>query len=108
MKKSRMDNQEIAELESLLDTYLQPVTPRADFVRQLQQRLLDVSRPTVKIPGKNYIKYGLIAGASLAGSLLVVTTGIRAVMAVLGALGIIHFVKQQVDEKSVSPPRLAI
>ena len=108
MKKTRMSDQEITDLEMLLENYLQPVTPRADFVRQLQKRLLDVSRPTVKIPGKNYLRYGLIAGASLAGSLLVVTTGIRAVLAVLGALGIIHFVKQQVDEKSISPPRLAM
>jgi hypothetical protein len=108
MKKMNINDQEIAKFESLLESYLQPVTPRADFVRQLRRRLLDVSRPSVKIPGTNYIRYGLIAGASLAGSFLVVATGIRAVMTVLGALGIIHFVKQQVDQKGISPPRLAM
>ncbi|HZD56321.1 MAG TPA: hypothetical protein VE136_06345 [Anaerolineales bacterium] len=108
MKKMKTNDHELARFESLLETYLQPVTPRADFVRELHRRLLDVSRPSVKIPGENHIRYGLIAAASLAGSLLVVATGIRALLTVLGALGIIHFVKQQVGEKSISPPRLSI
>ncbi len=99
MKKNKVGRKNASEIESLLASYLRPVNPRPEFVNQLQQRLLDTTRPIVKIPGKKYIDYGLIAAASLIGSALVLMTGVRAVLTFMSALGILHFVKRQTEDK---------
>lgn len=107
MKKNSVAHKNNSELESLLETYLIPVKPRTEFVTQLKRRLLDSTRPRVNFPTQRYLDYGLIALVSLAGSALVLITGIRAVLTVMSALGIIHLVKNQAEEKQVSSPKPA-
>lgn len=107
MKDNLVQKQRNSELESLLETYLVPVKPRPEFVKQLRRRLLDSARPKVHFPGDKYLDYGLITLVSLAGSALVLITGIRAVLTVMSALGIIHLVKSQAEEKQVSSPEPA-
>lgn len=107
MKNNSVEKKRNSELESLLETYLIPVKPRPEFVTQLRRRLLDSTRPRVNFPGEKYLDYGLITLVSLAGSALVLITGIRTVLTVMSALGIIHLVKSQAEEKQVSSPKPA-
>ena len=108
MTKNKVDKKGILEIEALLDHYLRPVDPRPEFVSQLQQRLFDSARPVVRINGKKYLEYGFIAVASLIGSALVIMTGVRAVLTVMSALGILHFVKSRSDDKQMSSPEAAV
>jgi hypothetical protein len=108
MKNNSVQKQSNLELESLLEKYLIPVKPRPEFVKRLRSRLLDSTRPKVHFPGDKYVDYGLITLVSLAGSALVLITGIRAVLTVMSALGIIHLVRSQAEEKQVSSPKPAL
>lgn len=108
MNAKKMNQEKLYEIESLLGTYLQPVSPRPEFVSQLKKRLLDTTRPRVQIPGKKYMDYWLIALASVIGSALFLVTGVRAILTVMSALGIIHFFKNQTKENNMPTPGAAI
>jgi len=108
MTKNKVSKKGILELEALLDHYLRPVNPRPEFVSQLQQRLFDSTRPVVRINGEKYLDYGFIVVASLIGSALVIMTGVRALLTVMSALGILHFVKSRSNDEQISSPSPAV
>ena len=90
---------QIEDLEHLLQATLRPVTPNPGFVLKLRQRLTDPEIPTIRYPNPKTSHYVLLVTASLLGSTFLLLTGSRLVFAILGALGVLHYTRQQNEEK---------
>jgi hypothetical protein len=69
------------------------------FVSDLKARL--VSESIIKQPTPPLSRYVLLAAAGLISSVILVITGVRATVTVLGALGILHHIREQVQHKQV-------
>lgn len=93
MKASRRNNRAMAKsgvgnMEHYLQTSFRPVAPRPDFVTDLKTRLAQESkrfnsRSTV-------LQYVLLSLAGVVTSALLIFAGMRAVITLLGVLGILH------------------
>ncbi len=99
MNKESTRKFNLEDIEAILEGSLQQVSPRPEFVRKLRQRLIDFSRPTVDVPKINSFQYVLLALAGIAGGALFLVTGTRAVLSLLGALGVVHYLRKQQDEQ---------
>jgi hypothetical protein len=95
--------QDLDDLESALQSTLKPVLPRREYILELKEKLLEQAFST---PPEAYSprKMFLIAGAILFSSLLMIASGIRAAIAVVGAIGILHQVSRQIKDGSDSNP----
>jgi hypothetical protein len=91
------------EIENLLYETLRPVTPNPGFVRQLRQRLTDPATPTIRYPTPKISHYILLVTAGLLSSTFLLLTGSRFVLAIVGALGMLHYSRQQTEEKQLAP-----
>lgn len=99
MNKNHTSKTNLETFEGMLEGTFQHVSPRPEFVRKLKQQLIGYPRPSVETSKINSLEYILIALVSLAGGTLFLVTGARAVLSLLGALGVVHFLKKQQDEK---------
>lgn len=95
----------IEDIESLLQAALRPVTPNPGFVRQLRKRLTDPGMPTIRYPDSKTYQYLLLAVAGLLSSTFLILTGSRLVFAILGALGLLHYSRQQNEQKQLAQAR---
>jgi len=94
---------EIVELEGHLQGFLKPVAPRPEFVRDLRRQLVSQFgslEPEPKIGTRQVL---LVTAAGFLTGTLILALGIRTVLALLSALGVIHQFKRQLDEKRTSP-----
>ena len=99
--RTRQQDEDLSELESYLDAFYQPITPRPIFVDDLKARLLGTPIPVALSLGtRNYV-FLILAG--VVSSVILIITGIRATMTVLGALGIIRVMRAELDQKQPSP-----
>lgn len=78
----------VVKMERYLQTSFRPVAPRPDFVTDLKARLAQeskrfASRTTV-------LQYVLLSLAGVMMSVLLILAGVRAVITLLGVLGILH------------------
>lgn len=93
---------ELVHLEGYLGRTLQPVTPRAEFVDALRDKLSRVdlqAEENLLEKGPRALHLALLGGAGILSSLLLVITGIRAVIALVGAIGAIKQMRQQLAAK---------
>lgn len=104
--RRKLEDDQIAELESYLSGVLLPVTPRPNYVRALGRRLKSYPAPLdMQEPASNWPQYVLIIAATLASGAVLVVLGVKAVLA-LGGLGALTQVKRQANEKhAASTPR---
>jgi hypothetical protein len=96
---------QLEDLEKMLQATLRPVTPNPRFVRQLRQRLAEPGIPTIRYPDPKWSHYILLAAAGLLSSTFLILTGSRLVIAVLGAIGLLHYSRQQNEQKQLEPSR---
>jgi hypothetical protein len=94
---------QIDDLERLLQATLRPVTPSPRFVQQLRQHLTDPGIPTIRYPDPKLSHYLLLAIAGLLSSTFLILTGSRLVFAILGALGLLHYSRQQNEQEQLAP-----
>lgn len=98
------DLEDLAAIESYLRSLMEPVAPRAQFIKNLRARLF--GRATHDETGlevdfaPNYV---LIAGAGILSSVLILITGIRALITLKGTIGTLRRVKTQVAQKQSAP-----
>jgi hypothetical protein len=98
----------VGNTERYLQTSFRPVAPRPDFVTDLKNRLALESkrfgsRSTV-------LQYVLLSLAGVLTSALLIFAGMRAVITLLGILGILHQVRSQQMRSEMSdkhPPALS-
>lgn len=88
---SKMD--ELSGIESYLQNLLKPVTPRPKFVSGLGERLLQTPIPPAR--WVTFLGYTALISAGLISGAIILATGVRAVLAVIGALGVAHQIKEQ-------------
>ncbi|MDH5507508.1 MAG: hypothetical protein OEZ02_09835 [Anaerolineae bacterium] len=87
----------LSSVESFLDKKLTPVKPRTNFVSDLRYQLVGLEqKKAIAIPAKTIQSGLVIAGAALS-VFFVLVTGIRALVSLLAALGLIHQVNKQMD-----------
>jgi Flp pilus assembly protein TadB len=93
----------VSLLESKLEAAMQPVQARKDYLEDLRSKLVNQSEKRflgMRIKSPEFIL--AIAGGALSVIVLLVT-GARAVIALLGTLGILQQVSKQVNENPPSP-----
>lgn len=106
--RKRNKESNFSSLESLLAASLKQMKPRPEFVKNLRRQFTgEPARKVFGIPAKS-LQTGLLtlgAGASL---IILLFAGIRVVISILSALGLLHQVKKQMKEKqTLTPPKAA-
>lgn len=100
LKSSQQKQAELAGLETYLSATLQPVRPRAEFVNGLQQRLL---HPVVEErPALSRAQYIILGVAGTLTSLVLVITGVKATISILGKLGVLDQIKLHMQQRNAS------
>jgi len=95
-------------LENLLAATLQPVEPRADFVKDLRTQLVGPEeRSFLGLPRRSLQNGVLVAGAAFS-VLLLLATSVRVVVSVLGAVGLLHQFNRGMKEQAAPSPKVAI
>jgi hypothetical protein len=97
---------ELNHLEGYLERTLQPVAPRAEFVNTLRDKLSRVEIQAEEELLENEpraLHLALLGGAGILSSLLLVITGIRAVLALIGAIGALKQMRQRLEVKPSIP-----
>ena len=93
-RKREPDLADFADLEDYLDEALIPVEPSAAFVSGLKGRLLSVPEP--QLPSMPLsLQYTLLGALGLFSGILIIVTGIRATVTLLGALGILSQLRKR-------------
>jgi hypothetical protein len=93
---------ELNYLERYLDRTLQPVIPRAEFVDTLRDKLNRVelqAEEDILNKEPRALHYALLGGAGILSSLLLLITGIRAVVTLIGAIGALKQMRQHLEVK---------
>lgn len=99
---SKQDIDELKELEDYLEIALQPVEPRPGFIADLRARLEGAPAPQRQWPAA--LRYSLLAAAGLVSSMIILVTGIRAAITILGALGVLGHIRSQIQQKQATVP----
>ena len=100
-------NHSADSLEVLLESTLKPITPSAEFINDLRYRLL--GKTEKKILGMEEDTFHLVVlvlGMVASGAVLIFT-GIRAIIAILGSLGLLQQYRKTMKDTPVSGPKLA-
>ena len=103
----KQKEQEVAEMERRLQAVLRPVKPRPEFVRDLRLQLVNQFNSLEPDPQMGSRQLLLVTAAGFLSGALILVLGIRTVLALLSALGVIHQVKRQLDEKRANPAQPA-
>jgi hypothetical protein len=99
---NKVDRMELVHLEDYLGHTLHPVTPRAEFVGALRDKLSRVelkAEENLLEKEPRALHLALLGGAGILSSLLLVITGVRAVLALIGAIGALKQMRQQLAAK---------
>ncbi len=96
--QKRSNQDELIVLEKRLDAVLSPVNPDPGFVKRLRAQI--AGQPKKQLFGLSAEKWqtGLLIFGGLASAALMMVAGFRALVTLLGALGLIRQVKKQIDE----------
>lgn len=87
----------VVKMEHFLQTSFSPVAPRPDFVSGLKTRLAVESKKVYS--RSTVLQYVLLSLAGVVTSALLILAGVRAVVTLLGLLGILHQMRGPVGEK---------
>ena len=96
----------LQELESNLRVILLPVVPSLDFVTDLKKHLLRYPRWKIALPGM--LKSIMLVGAGLISGVIILVTGIRAIVTIFGTFKILRQIKTQVNKKQVSATQTSV
>lgn len=93
-RKSELDMETLVKLENYLDETLVPVKPNTAFISGLHGRLLTAPEPQLpSMPPA--LQYTILGVLGLFSGIIIITTGIRATITILGALGILSQLKKR-------------
>jgi hypothetical protein len=93
----------LPDLEAYLQATLRPVKPRTAFVSDLGARLSKV-HPAVRATPP-ILKYTVLAIAGAVSGAVILVTGVRAAVTVLGALGLLLAFREQARQKQTATVR---
>ena len=101
ISRKRMNESELRAYEKYLGERLAPIKPRPEFVPGLREHLLQLPTVRTNRDVKSYIPF-IVAG--VLGGLIILVTGVRATVSILASLGVLHSVKQQLQESGKTAP----
>jgi len=108
IKKLKVDN--LLNIESKLDAILQPVEPNPSFLLDLRGQLMGKRKTSLfglQLPEGRF-QTGLLFTGLLMSGVLILVAGVRAVLTILGALGLIqHLSSKEDDSASIQPRSIA-
>jgi len=97
-------NQDLKSLEMQLAATFRRVTPRPEFVIDLRSRLVtrEIQSVSALLPQK--VSSGLLVAGGIIGSLLMVITGIRGLVSLVGVVGlVVQFFNRNVQRRQLAP-----
>ena len=101
------ENHAVDALEVLLESTLKPIAPNSEFINDLRYRLLgQTEKKILGMPEDTFQVVLLILGVLASGAVLVLTA-IRAIIAILGSLGLLQQYRKTLKSKPVAGPKLA-
>ncbi len=102
-KKKIILERDLQIIEKRLSSTLKPVEPRPEFLRALRVQVVGKEqRRLLGLPIEK-VKEGLLVAGGIFSLGIVVFTGIRAILAILSALGLMQL-KKRVEEKPQELP----
>jgi hypothetical protein len=101
-KKNDVD---LSNLEVLLESTLQPVNPRVEFVNRLRYQIRSQYQPIREDVVANRQRTVLLVGASAVGGLLTLVMGIRIVMTLVAAIALMLQWKRNLPPEQVMATR---
>ena len=90
----------LQELESNMREFFQPVGPSPIFVADLKKSLLRYPRWKIALPGM--LRSIMLVSAGLISGVMILVTGMRAIVTIFGTFKILRQFKTQVNKKQVS------
>ena len=103
-RRKRVDG--LSTLEAYLQSTLKPVEPRREFVDSLRIRIM--SAPMPKSTAPVVFRFGILAAASIVGSLIIFVAGLRAIVTLWGMVGILRSNRAQIQHKRSTSPQSAL
>jgi hypothetical protein len=101
-KKKILLERDLHVLEKRLASSLKPIEPRPEFVRNLRIKIVGEDlKKIIGIPVQR-VQEGLLVAGGILSIAVVVFSGIRAVLAILSALGILQL-KRKVEDTNKVP-----
>lgn len=98
--RRQIDDHEVSEIEAYLDAALHPVDPRTSFVVDLRKRLMQ--EPNYEKRPNLTARYAILGFAGVISGLILFVTGLRAILTLLGALGLLRQSRNQTAQKGVA------
>ncbi|MEK6222977.1 MAG: hypothetical protein N2D54_12090 [Chloroflexota bacterium] len=105
-KKSK-DSNELGILENQLDILFLPVAPQIEFVQGLRNELVGDSKKHKLTLSPSKMRNGLIWVGGVASVFIMVMAGLRAIITLLGAVGIVQQINKQNQSTAEAPLRIA-
>lgn len=108
--KSNERDEELIKFEAELDETLRPVAARKQFILDLRKSLLKQMPNHVPIQINTQhkaLRSSLLVTGWILGSVLVITTGIRGFLSILGVAGLIISWYKQNSRESFSPSNIS-
>jgi hypothetical protein len=87
-------------LEAYLQASLMPVSPRPEFIDGLRVRLNNAPIPKSTAPV--VIQFGILAAAGMISGLILLVAGLRALVTILGTLGLLRHARGQRQEQAAA------
>jgi hypothetical protein len=94
-KKRNQYRSDILDIETILQSSLKPVSPRPEFIQNLQRGLMDYTFPQIEssdIELKKIILFGIIGLTSL---VFILSLWVRIIVVIISTLGMIQSSKQK-------------
>ena len=103
----KKENRSNDSLEVLLESTLRPIKPNSEFINDLRYRLLgQTEKKVLGMPEETFHLVLLVLGMVTSGAVLIFA-GIRAIIAILGSLGLLQQYRKTMKDNPVSGPKLA-
>ncbi len=100
--------EDLSALEARIQSAMIPVSPRAEYVRELKRRLLVENDLEIASPKpQGWLSFAWTAAGLLSGTLILVL-GVRAVLNLLNSRGIFQQIKSQMQPKTPAPAHPAV
>jgi hypothetical protein len=93
-KKRKQYRSDILDIETILQSSLKPVSPRPEFIQNLQRGLMDYTFPQIESSDmdlKKVIIFGIIGLTSL---VFILSLWVRIIVVIISTLGMIQSSKQ--------------
>ena len=102
-KQSKL-GKDLITLEKKLESTLISVEPRSDFVKGLRTKVIGAPEKSAVPLSNKKVQKGLLVAGGVVSFLLMLLVGVRVIITILGAVGLIQARKKAEENTPTSPP----